>query len=229
MSNRKRDTKKQQNPTKFSNDKILNRYTPKTKNQAEYIKGVIENEITVCVGPAGCGKTCCVLSLMLEHLLEGKIDKIVLCRPLVQSGGGVGFLPGVLENKAEPFLTPFNCYINEIIGVEQHKKLLAEGRIEIVYLEFLRGMTFNNAYLLLDEAENCDKKSLVMFLTRIGLNSKVILNGDYSQSDLRGQNKSGLEEIFNKLIPVQGCFTIKLGKEDILRSGIIGRVLTALE
>lgn len=227
MSNRRRRTNKE--ITSYQNDKMLNRYNPKTINQEKYIRGVIENEICIAVGPAGCGKTCCVLSLMLEHLLEDKVDKLVLCRPLVQSGNGVGYLPGLLQDKAAPFLTPFNSYINELIGIEQHKKLLAEGRIETVFLEFLRGTTFNNSYMLLDEAENCDKKALTMFLTRIGLNSKVIVTGDFAQSDLKGNYKSGLEEVYTKLTGVPGCFTIKLGKEDILRSGIIGRVLTALE
>jgi phosphate starvation-inducible PhoH-like protein len=161
-----------------------------------------------------------------QHLFNGDCDQIIVTRPLVCVGKDIGALPGDISEKTNPYLVPMQEYFRMFLG-NLYKTYVEERKIRYEPLEIMRGSTFHNTYMILDEAQNCTFDQIKMFLTRIGENSKVIVNGDIKQNDLRG--KSGLESCVNKLKTVEGVAIITLDHSDIQRNGIIGRVLTALE
>lgn len=229
MSQRKRLVKKEQEPTKFSNDKLLNRYRPKTENQEEYFRKIIENQIVFCTGPSGTGKTALAICLACEHLLDGKIEKIILTKPYVETGKGLGALPGELHLKMAPYLTPFDDYLDYFLGLQQKNGLIAEGKIEIIAMEFCRGVTFRSSYIILDESQNATREQILLMLTRLDNYSKLLINGDIKQTDLNGKFKSGLSEIKDKLVGVEGIGFVEMNRSDILRAGIIKRILERLE
>lgn len=229
MSNRRRAPKKDREPTKFSNDKMLTRFEAKTKNQEEYLRKLIENQIVFCTGPSGTGKSLLAIQLACEHLLEGKIDKIVLTKPYVEVGKGIGMLPGGISEKTLPYLAMFEEYLDLFLGVQQKKTLMAEGKIEIIAMEFCRGITFRSTYVILDECQNACREAIVLMLTRLDNESKLFITGDVKQTDLNGKFKSGLAEIIGKLRGVEGIGFADMDKSDILRSGIIRRILERLE
>lgn len=229
MSNRKRTPKKDNEPTAFSNDKMAHRYYPKTVNQEKYLKSITENQVVFCTGPSGTGKTALAICLACEHLLEGKIDKIILTKPYVETGKGIGFLPGSISEKTLPYLTAFEEYLDLFLGIQQKRGLITEGKIEIIAMEFCRGVTFRSCYIILDEAQNASKEILTLMLTRIDDKSKLLINGDIKQTDLIGKFKSGLAEIVGKLRGVEGIECIEMNKSDILRAGIIRKILERLE
>lgn len=227
MPNRKTRVRKE--PTNYSTNKMLNRYVPKTTNQIEYVRAICENQITFCTGVSGSGKTCLAFCLACEHLLENKIERIILTKPYVETGRGLGALPGELELKIAPYLATFHDYLDYFLGIEQKKKFLSEGKIKILAMEYCRGITFRGSYIIADEMQNASWEQIKMLLTRIDDYSKIIINGDYRQTDLNGRNKSGLEPIIEKLKGVNGIGFINMEKCDILRAGIIKDILGRLE
>ena len=199
----------------------------KTYNQKEYIRSIIENDVVFCSGPSGSGKSYVAAGIAAEHLHRGEIDQIIITRPLVCTGKDIGSLPGELGEKIAPYLLPMKENLKFFLGRGYYGHYENEGQIHYKPLEIMRGSTFHNSYMILDEAQNCTTDQIKMFITRMGKNSKVLINGDTNQDDLRG--RSGLEFCIDKLKNVNGVGVCELTYEDIQRNDIIGRVLTALE
>lgn len=199
----------------------------KTYNQKEYIRSIIENDVVFCSGPSGSGKSYVAAGIAAEHLHRGEIDQIIITRPLVCTGKDIGSLPGELGEKIAPYLLPMKENLKFFLGRGYYGHYENEGQIHYKPLEIMRGSTFHNSYMILDEAQNCTTDQIKMFITRMGKNSKVLINGDTNQDDLRG--RSGLEFCIDRLKNVNGVGVCELTYEDIQRNDIIGRVLTALE
>lgn len=199
----------------------------KTDNHKQYIKSISSNDITICVGPAGSGKSYISAGMFSQFLREGKYDQIIATRPLVCSGKDIGSLPGEMNEKIAPYLKPIEENFKYFLGFANYGQLLNDKRIRYEPLEVMRGSTFHNSLMILDEAQNCTVDQIKMFITRMGDNSKVIVNGDIKQTDIRGLN--GLSIVIEKLNSIQGIGICKLSYDDIQRNGIIGKVLRALE
>ena len=199
----------------------------KTENQKEYIRSIIENDIVFCSGPSGSGKSFVAAGIAAEHLHRGQIEQIIVTRPLVCTGKEIGSLPGELGEKIAPYLLPMKENLKFFLGQSFYGYYDNEGQIHYKPLEVMRGATFHNCYMILDEAQNCTVEQIKMFVTRMGKGSKVLINGDVNQDDLRG--RSGLEYCISKLKGLEGVGVCELGYEDIQRNDIIGRVLNALE
>ena len=200
---------------------------PKTKNQEDYVRAISANEVCFCTGPAGTGKTAVAVGLACDYLLDKRVEKIIVTRPVIESGRGLGFLPGTFEEKIHPYLVPVLEEMQYRLNSNRVQAYREEGKIEVVPLEYMRGRNFHNCFMILDEAQNCTVDQIKMFITRMGKNSKVLINGDINQDDLRG--RSGLEFCMQKLDSVEGIGICRLSYEDIQRNDIIGRVLNALE
>lgn len=205
----------------------IKKIEPKTNNQYNYMKAVIENDIIICSGPSGSGKSMIAAGLASEYLHKHKVDQVVITRPLVCSGKDVGALPGDISEKINPYLIPMQEYFKFFLGTFFYEAYVKDRFIRFEPLEIMRGSTFNKTFMILDEAQNCTFDQIKMFMTRIGTDSKVIVNGDIMQNDLRG--KSGLESCMNKLKNIEGVGIAELTREDIQRHGIIGKILEALE
>ena len=199
----------------------------KTDNQRDYIRAIIENDIILCSGPAGSGKSFIAAGIAAQHLHQNRIEQVIVTRPLVCTGKDIGSLPGEMGEKIAPYLLPMKENLKHFLGQAYYGLYSNEGQIQYKPLEVMRGSTFHNSYMILDEAQNCTEDQIKMFVSRMGENSKVIINGDVEQNDLRG--RSGLEFCMNRLDRIDGIGICKLGYEDIQRNGIIGRVLRALE
>ena len=198
----------------------------KTENQKEYIRLIVENDVIFCSGPSGSGKSFIASGIAAEHLHKGEIDQVLITRPLVCTGKELGSLPGDLLEKIAPYLLPMQENFKHFLGRAYYGMYYNEGRIKYQPLEIMRGSTFNNTYMILDEAQNCTFEQIKMFITRMGQNSKVLINGDTRQCDL---SKSGLWDCIEKLKDVEGVGISKLTRQDIQRNGILGRILTAME
>tara|TARA_Y100001963_G_scaffold45011_2_gene63370 strand:+ start:19089 stop:19751 length:663 start_codon:yes stop_codon:yes gene_type:complete len=198
-----------------------------TDNQKEYIRAIIENDIIFCSGPSGSGKSFIAAGIAAEHLHRGDVEQIIITRPLVCTGKDIGSLPGELGEKIAPYLLPMKENLKFFLGQSFYGYYDNEGQIHYKPLEIMRGSTFHNSYMILDEAQNCTVDQIKMFITRMGKNSKVLINGDINQNDLRG--RSGLDFCMSRLSNVERVGVCELGYEDIQRNDIIGRVLSALE
>jgi phosphate starvation-inducible PhoH-like protein len=199
----------------------------KTYNQKEYIRNIIENDIIFCSGPAGSGKSFVAAGIAAEHLHRGEIEKVIVTRPLICTGKDIGHLPGEMGEKIAPYLLPMKENLQYFLGQAYYGLYANEGQIQYKPLEVMRGSTFHNSYMILDEAQNCTEDQIKMFVSRMGEGSKVLINGDIDQDDLRG--RSGLAFCMDRLQGIEGIAVCKLGYEDIQRNGIIGRFLRALE
>jgi phosphate starvation-inducible PhoH-like protein len=199
----------------------------KTYNQKEYIRNIIENDIIFCSGPAGSGKSFVAAGIAAEHLHRGEIEKVIVTRPLICTGKDIGHLPGEMGEKIAPYLLPMKENLQYFLGQAYYGLYANEGQIQYKPLEVMRGSTFHNSYMILDEAQNCTEDQIKMFVSRMGEGSKVLINGDIDQDDLRG--RSGLAFCMDRLQGIEGIAVCKLGYEDIQRNGIIGRFLKALE
>jgi phosphate starvation-inducible PhoH-like protein len=199
----------------------------KTDNQLNYIRSIIENDIIFCTGPSGCGKSFIASGIAAQKLHNEQTDNIIITRPLVCSGKEIGSLPGELNEKISPYLLPMKENIKHFLGRAYYGQYENENRIKYLPLEVMRGSTFNDSYMILDEAQNCSLDQIKMFITRMGENSKVLINGDIKQTDIRGS--SGLAECIHKLRGVEGVAVCELDRSDIQRNGILGRILNALE
>tara|TARA_Y100000114_G_C11762908_1_gene330933 strand:- start:4713 stop:5387 length:675 start_codon:yes stop_codon:yes gene_type:complete len=199
----------------------------KTENQKDYIISIIENDIVFCSGPAGSGKSYVAAGIAANHLHKGEIENIIITRPLVCTGKDIGSLPGEMGEKIAPYLLPMKENLKHFLGRNYYGHYSNSGQIQYKPLEVMRGSTFHNSYMILDEAQNCTEDQIKMFVSRMGKNSKVLINGDIEQNDLRG--RSGLSYCMNKLSNLEGIGICKLDYRDIQRNGIIGRFLRALE
>lgn len=199
----------------------------KTENQKDYIRSIIENDVTFCTGPSGTGKSFIVAGIASEHLEKDQIDTIIVTRPLVCTGKDIGSLPGELNEKIKPYLQPMEENLKYFLGRDRFGLYYNTRRIRFEPLETMRGSTFHNSYMILDEAQNCTLEQIKMFITRMGEHSKVIINGDTKQTDLyRGE---GLSYCIDKLKNMNGIGICKLDYNDIQRNGILGAILHALE
>ena len=199
----------------------------KTENQKDYIRSIVENDIIFCTGPSGTGKSFIAAGIAADHLLKDKIETIIVTRPLICTGKDIGSLPGEINEKIKPYLQPMEENLKYFLGRDKFGLYYNTRRIRFEPLETMRGSTFHNAYMILDEAQNCTMEQIKMFITRMGENSKVMINGDTKQTDLYNQN--GLTYCVNKLSNIKGVGLCKLDYCDIQRNGILGAVLYALE
>jgi phosphate starvation-inducible PhoH-like protein len=199
----------------------------KTENQRNYIRSIIENDVIFCTGPSGTGKSFIAAGIAASRLLKDEVETIIVTRPLVCTGKDIGSLPGELNDKIKPYLAPMEENLKYFLGRDKFGLYFNTRRIRFEPLETMRGATFHNSYMILDEAQNCTMEQIKMFITRMGDHSKVIINGDTKQTDL--YRDSGLYYCLEKLNNLQGVGICSLGYNDIQRNGILGRILNALE
>jgi len=202
---------------------------PKTPSQKEYIKAIKENDIVFGIGPAGTGKTYLAMAMALKYLKDNKISKIILTRPAVEAGEKLGFLPGGIAEKVHPYLTPLYDALYDMVDFDKANYLLEKGVIEIAPLAFMRGRTLNDAFIILDEAQNTTKEQMKMFLTRIGFGSKAVITGDITQIDIPKKRESGLVEAMNILQGIDGIAFVTFRKEDVVRHPIVQKIIQAYE
>ena len=201
----------------------------RTKGQKDYYNIVKKNDVTFSIGPAGTGKTFMAVAFAVSALTSKEVDRIVLCRPAVEAGENLGFLPGDLKDKVDPYLAPFYDALGEMISMSKYKPLIADKIIEIIPLAFMRGRTLNNAFMILDEAQNATKTQMKMFLTRLGNNSKAIITGDITQIDLPNTVKSGLVEVVDLLKNIDGIGFAHLTSKDVVRHKLVREIIDAYE
>ena len=201
----------------------------RTEGQKDYYNIVKRNDVTFSIGPAGTGKTFMAVAFAVSALTSKEVDRIVLCRPAVEAGENLGFLPGDLKEKVDPYLAPFYDSLGEMISVSKYKPLIADKIIEIIPLAFMRGRTLNNAFMILDEAQNATKTQMKMFLTRLGNNSKAIITGDITQIDLPNTVKSGLVEVVDLLKNIDGIGFAHLTSKDVVRHKLVREIIDAYE
>lgn len=202
---------------------------PKTEGQKRYYQSTLKNDIVFVIGPAGTGKTYLAVAIALAHLREKQVEKLVLVRPAVEAGESLGFLPGDLREKVDPYLKPLYDALFDMVVPEKLKKYMDNGIIEIVPLAYMRGRTLNNAFVILDEAQNTFSNQMKMFLTRLGINSKAIITGDITQIDLPSKKQSGLVQIQNILAGIEGIEFIYLSDKDVVRHRLVREIIKAYE
>ena len=203
--------------------------TPKTLNQKLYLEAIEKNDMVFGIGPAGTGKTYLAVSMAVRALLDKKINRIVLTRPAVEAGERLGFLPGTLQEKIDPYLKPLYDALYDMIDVERVDRHLERGVIEIAPIAFMRGRTLNDAFVILDEAQNTTPEQMKMFLTRIGYGSKAVITGDVTQVDLPLGKMSGLIEARNVISGVEGISFIHFDERDVVRHPLVQRIVRAYE
>ena len=199
----------------------------KTKNQEHYIKAISSSNLVFATGPAGVGKTFLATALAAKALSDKRIDHLIITRPAVEAGENLGALPGEIKDKFDPYLQPFRDVLNRRLGKSFTDYLINAGRIEAVPLAYIRGRTFRNAMVILDEAQNTTQTQMKMFLTRIGEDCTAIVNGDITQTDIRGQ--SGLSDAIKKLGHLPSIRFIEFDRADIVRSGLVQEIVEAYE
>src|SRR5690348_6068187 len=205
----------------------LRKVRPQSDNQRLLMEAIAGHSLTLALGPAGTGKTYLAITSAVEALEAGKVGRIVLTRPAIEAGESLGFLPGDLHEKLAPYLRPLYDALNERIGGKRVRQLMSEGAIEIAPVAYMRGRTLNNAFVVIDEAQNCTYGQIKMLLTRLGWHSTMVLTGDPDQSDLL-DGLSGLAEIARRLEAVPEIAVIRLEESDIVRHPLVGEMLTVL-
>ncbi|MEM7476700.1 MAG: PhoH family protein [Planctomycetota bacterium] len=202
---------------------------PRSPGQAEYLAAIRKNDLTLCRGPAGCGKTYLAVALAVEALKSRRIKKIVLVRPAVEAGESLGFLPGDLQAKLNPYLRPLLDALNEMLDYDQVKYLMEHDVIEVIPLAYMRGRTLNEAFIILDEAQNTTSAQMKMFLTRMGDGSKIVVSGDITQVDLPGGVTSGLRDAWQRLGGIRGISFVTLAADDIVRHRLVQEIVGRYE
>lgn len=201
----------------------------KTTGQRLYIENIKKNDLTFGIGPAGTGKTFLAVVFACQMLRENDVKRIVLTRPAVEAGENLGFLPGDLKEKVDPYLRPLYDGLHTVLGVEQTDRLIERGVIEVAPLAYMRGRTLNEAFVILDEAQNTTEMQMKMFLTRLGFGSKMVVTGDETQIDLPGTTKSGLVESVKLLSSVKGIAVNKMDESDVVRHPLVSKIIKAYE
>jgi phosphate starvation-inducible protein PhoH and related proteins len=201
----------------------------KTHGQKLYVDAIKKNDIVFGIGPAGTGKTFLAVAMAVTAFRNKEVDRIVLTRPAVEAGEKLGFLPGDLQNKVDPYLRPLYDGLYEIMGADLYVRYLEKGMIEIAPLAYMRGRTLDNAFIILDEAQNTSPEQMKMFLTRIGFNSKAVITGDITQVDLPGDKKSGLKDVINILNDINGIEFVYLTEKDVVRHELVRKIIVAYD
>jgi phosphate starvation-inducible PhoH-like protein len=202
---------------------------PRSKKQKEYVKALKSNHIVMSLGPAGTGKTYLAVAVALSMLLEKKVERIILSRPAVEAGERLGFLPGDMKEKIDPYLRPLYDSLHDLFNYDKIQKKIESGEIEIAPLAFMRGRTLKNSFAILDEAQNATQTQIKMFLTRIGENSKLVVNGDPSQIDLPNKNQSGLIESQKILKDIKEISIINFDHNDVIRHPLVTKIVEAYQ
>jgi phosphate starvation-inducible PhoH-like protein len=203
--------------------------SPKSAGQARYYDAIQENDLVFVIGPAGTGKTYLAMAFALSFLMSENISRIILTRPVVEAGESLGYLPGDLEQKVNPYLRPLYDAIYDMIPYIVFQKYVERGAIEVAPLAYMRGRTLHDSFIILDEAQNTTRGQMLMFLTRIGFNSKTVVTGDVTQSDLPKGKASGLNTALKVLGQVKGISFIHLGPEDVVRHPLVERIVKAFK
>ncbi len=203
------------------------RVAPRTATQGAYLKALKQNELVFGIGPAGTGKTYLAVAVAVDHLITGKVDRIILSRPAVEAGERLGFLPGDLKEKVDPYLRPLYDALHDMLPPDLVAKRLTSGEIEVAPLAFMRGRTLANAFAILDEAQNTTPMQMKMFLTRLGEGSRMVVTGDLTQIDLPPGQKSGLAEALDTLTGVPGIGITHFTGADVVRHPLVGRIVEA--
>lgn len=206
-----------------------NRLKPRSENQKDYIRTIAENTITFCQGLAGSGKTHIAIGMALEYLLDNKVNRIIITRPVLEAGEKIGYLPGSAEEKIYPYLLPIIDEIHHFIPIAHYASLKLNNKIEVVPLGLMRGRNFHNCFIVADECQNASYEQLKMLLTRIGIDSKLVLTGDVGQSDLNRHLQGGFINMINSLDGIDGIGNCKLESSDIVRNPIIAKILARLD
>ncbi len=202
---------------------------PKTLNQKRYVDSIDKHTITFGIGPAGTGKTYLAMAKAVQSLQAKNVNRIILTRPAVEAGERLGFLPGTLSEKIDPYLRPLYDALHDMIDPDSIPKLLAAGTIEVAPLAYMRGRTLNDAFVILDEAQNTTPEQMKMFLTRLGFGSKIVVTGDVTQIDLPGSTRSGLKVVEDILTGVEDVVFNRLTAHDVVRHKLVGRIVAAYE
>ncbi len=202
---------------------------PKTAGQVEYVQAVADNDVVFCIGPAGTGKTYLAMAMAVSAMKEGRVSRIVLTRPIVEAGEELGFLPGDIMDKIDPYLRPLYDALIYVMGADRLQRHLRRGTIEVAPLAYMRGRTINDAFIVLDEAQNTSIGQMKMALTRMGLGSKMIVTGDITQVDLPQSARPGLVHAIEVLGAVQGIAVCRLTGHDIVRHDLVQRIVRAYE
>ncbi len=220
--------------TKLSSDTVAITYRGKpvkckTVGQKHYVDAIRKNPVTFGIGPAGTGKTYLAVCLAVQAMKQKQVEKIILTRPAVEAGEKLGFLPGDLQTKVDPYLRPLYDALQEMLGLETYSKFMERGSIEIAPLAYMRGRTLSGAFVILDEAQNATREQMKMFLTRLGDGSKMVVTGDVTQIDLPSGKSSGLSHAAEILKDVDGVKIIKLNDKDVVRNPMVMRIVRAYE
>ena len=202
---------------------------PRGKNQRDYIKSINKNDINFGIGPAGTGKTYLAVASAIDALLKEKVDRIILMRPAVEAGEKLGFLPGDLSQKVDPYLRPLYDALYEMLGIERTEKYIEKGIIEIAPLAYMRGRTLNNSFIIVDESQNTTKEQMKMILTRMGFGSYLLINGDLTQIDLPKNIESGLEHAVQVVNGTDDIYVINFDPKDVVRHPLVRKIIDAYE
>lgn len=201
----------------------------KTVGQANYIEAIVKNSIVFGIGPAGTGKTYLAVAAAVNALRNKSVNRIILTRPAIEAGEKLGFLPGDLQNKVDPYLRPLYDALNDMLGAEMSQSYLEKGVIEVAPLAYMRGRTLDDSFIILDEAQNTTSEQMKMFLTRIGFSSKAVVTGDVTQIDLPHDKASGLKEVQKVLKNIEGIAFCYLSEKDVVRHPLVQKIITAYE
>jgi phosphate starvation-inducible PhoH-like protein len=202
---------------------------PRSATQIRYMEALVRNDIIFALGPAGTGKTYLAVAQAVSQLITGSVDRLILSRPAVEAGERLGFLPGDMKEKVDPYLRPLYDALYDTLPAEQVERRISSGEIEIAPIAFMRGRTLAESFIILDEAQNTTPNQMKMFLTRFGMNSRMVICGDPRQVDLPDPSKSGLADAVNRLEGVDGVAVVRFNAADVVRHPIVGRIVEAYE
>ena len=205
------------------------RISPRSKRQKDYVEAMLDHELVFGIGPAGTGKTYLAVAMAVQSLIQGQVDRIVLSRPAVEAGERLGFLPGDLKDKVDPYLRPLYDALHDTLPGDVVIKRMESGEIEVAPLAFMRGRTLAHAFVILDEAQNTTAMQMKMFLTRLGEGSRMVVTGDLTQVDLPDGTKSGLRDALETIADVKGVATIKFDQRDVVRHALVTKIVQAYD